>query len=342
MRLRRSDPSGPGIRRVRHGRGVRYLDQNGNAVRDADTLARIQALVLPPAWEDVWICAWPHGHIQATGTDALGRRQYRYHDAWRRQRDAAKHDRVLEVAAALPGARRRASAALRGSDLTRDRVMAGCFRLLDAGSVRVGGEVYADAHETFGLATLRRDHVTVTGDRVALAYIGKAGKGQTSSLRDAALARLVGELLVRDDDNPELFGWSEGDGWHDVKSADVNSYLRDLLAGDVSAKDFRTWNATVLMAQRLAFAHVPAASATARRKAVVASLREVADYLGNTPAVAKASYVDPRIVDLFHDGIVVPAAVLPVRECHLPIHPRVERSVLRLLLPPAARRSRAA
>ena len=342
MRLRRSDPSGPGIRRIRSGRGVWYVDQNGNPVRDADTLARISALAVPPAWTDVWISAWPHGHIQATGTDALGRRQYRYHDEWRRQRDAAKHDRVLDLAARLPGARRRTSAALRGAELTRERVLAGCFRLLDAGSIRIGGEVYAEAHETFGLATIRRDHVTVTGDRVDLAYLGKAGKAQSSCLRDASLARLVGELLARDDENPELFGWREGEGWHDVRSADVNSYLRDLLAGEVSAKDFRTWNATVLMAQRLAFCTDPDASLTARRRAVNTCLREVADYLGNTPAVAKASYVDPRVVDLFHDGCVVPTPVLPRRAAHLPIHPQVERAVLRMLLPPAVGRRRAA
>ncbi len=339
MRLRRSDPSGPGIRRVRSGRGVRYLDQNGNAVRDADTLARITALVLPPAWEDVWICPWPHGHIQATGADAQGRRQYRYHDEWRRQRDAAKHDRVLELAVRLPAARRRTAAAMGASGLTRERVLAGCFRLLDAGSVRIGGEVYAEAHETFGLATMRRDHVSVVGTTVELSYVGKAGKAQRSRLRDATLARLVGELLARDDESPELFAWREADGWRDVKSADVNAYLRELLEGEVSAKDFRTWNATVLMAQRLAISGVPGASLTARRRTVVACLREVADYLGNTPAVAKASYVDPRVVDLFHDGVVVPPAVLPRRARHLPVHPGVERAVLSLLgLAPASRR----
>jgi DNA topoisomerase IB len=342
MRLRRSDPASPGISRVRRGKGFSYLDQNGHRVSDAATLARITALVIPPAWTDVWITPWPHGHIQAVGTDAAGRRQYRYHDEWRRQRDAAKHDHVLELAARLPGARRRTAAAMRGSELTRDRVMAGCFRLLDAGSIRVGGETYAQTNETFGLATLRRDHVAVVGRAIELEYVGKAGKAQCATLRDPSLARLVGDLLARDEDDAELFGWWQSEEWHDVKSSDVNDYLRELFDADVTAKDFRTWNATVLMAQRLALADAPGLSRTRRQRLVAASYRDVADYLGNTPTVAKASYVDPRVVDLFHDGVVVPQSVLPGRDAHLPVHPRVERAVARMLLPKTATRARAA
>jgi len=340
VRLRRSDPSAPGIVRRRQGRGFRYLDQNGNPI-DAVTLARIEALVIPPAWGDVWICPWPHGHIQATGVDAAGRRQYRYHDEWRRQRDAAKHDHVLDLAGRLPAARRRAATVLARPLPDHDRVLAGCFRLLDVGSLRVGSESYAETNETFGLATLRRDHVRVSGTRIDLEFLGKSGKPITTSLRDRPLSRLLGELLARDDDNPDLFAWHDGERWHDVRSADVNSFLRELIGSEVSAKDFRTWNATVLMGMRLAV-HGWQESLTRRRRVVAGCYREVAEYLGNTPAVAKASYVDPRIVDLYHDGAMIPAACLPARNRHLPVHGAVERAVARLLLPPTKRAARAA
>ncbi|MGE3810253.1 MAG: DNA topoisomerase IB [Candidatus Nanopelagicales bacterium] len=340
MRLRRSDPSAPGIARRRSGKGFRYLDQNGNPV-DAGTRERIEALVLPPAWEDVWICPWPHGHIQATGVDAAGRRQYRYHDEWRRQRDARKHDHVLELASRLPSARRRAAAALRRPLPDRERVLAGCFRMLDVGSLRIGSETYADTNETFGLATLRRDHVRVDGGRLALEFLGKSGKQIVTSLSDRPLSRLVGELLVREDDNPDLFAWYDGEAWHDVRSADVNAYLRTLLGSDVTAKDFRTWNATVLMAQRLALAGWDE-RVTRRRRIVAGCYRDVSEYLGNTPAVAKSSYVDPRIVDLYDDGVVLPTEVLPARDTHLPVHAKVERAVGRLLLPDRPARRRAA
>jgi DNA topoisomerase-1 len=336
VRLRRSDPSAPGIRRIRSGKGFRYVDQNGGPV-DAATLERAKALVLPPAWTDVWICPWPHGHIQATGLDAAGRRQYRYHDEWRRRRDQEKHEHVLEMAALLPSARRRATAALRRTDLDRDRVVAGCFRILDRAALRVGGEAYAEEHDSFGLATLRRDHATVTGDRIAFCFVGKSGQSHEVSLRDRTLARLVSELLARDDDHLDLLAWHDDAGWHDVRSVDVNAGVRDLVGADVTAKDFRTWNATVLMAQRLAL-HGWDASVARRRRTVVASYKEVAAYLGNTPTVARTSYVDPRVVDLFHDGDVVPASALPARDLDLPVHEPVERAVARMLLPDKASR----
>jgi DNA topoisomerase IB len=331
VRLRRSDPRAPGITRVRRGGGFSYHDINGALIVDETVRRRIRELAVPPAWTDVWICPWPHGHIQATGVDAAGRTQYRYHAEWRRLRDLAKHDRVLALAADLPAARRRAAAAVRGSALSRERVLAGCFRLLDAGSLRIGGEGYAKDNESFGLSTLRRDHVRVLGDAVAFEFVGKSSTVQTGRLRDRALARLVAELLVVDDEHPELFGWWTEQGWHDLRSAEVNAYLRDLLGGGVSAKDFRTWNATVLMAQRLGAAHAPRATQRRRQQLVRAAYADVADYLGNTPAVARSAYVDPRVVDLFHAGVVVPADVLPRRDVLLPVHPKVEAAVRALL-----------
>ncbi len=298
---------------MRRGRGFTYRDRNRNPVDEA-TRERIRTLAIPPAWTDVWICPWPHGHIQATGTDAAGRTQYRYHAEWRRLRDVAKHDRVLALAAELPRARRRAAGAMRGSELTRERVLAGCFRLLDAGSLRIGGEGYAKDNESFGLATLAREHVQVSGNDVTFQFTGKSGKLQTGRVHDRSLARLVGDLLERDDDHAELFGWWTAAGWHDLRSAEVNSYLRDLLGDGASAKDFRTWNATVLMAQRLGLTHEPGGSARERARLVRAAYSDVADYLGNTPAVARTSYVDPRVVDLFGSGVVIPAEVLPARE----------------------------
>jgi DNA topoisomerase IB len=332
MRLRRSVPSAPGITRVRRGRGFAYLDQNGHPITDDDVRDRIRALAVPPAWTDVWICPWPHGHIQATGTDAAGRTQYRYHSEWRRLRDVAKHDRVLALAAELPRARRRAASAMRGTELSQERVLAGCFRLLDAGSLRVGGEGYAKSNESFGLATLRREHVQVEAGHVTFEFVGKGAKPQMGRVRDAALARLVHQLLDRDDDHAELFGWWVDDRWHDLRSPEVNSYVRRLVGARATAKDFRTWNATVLMAQRLALTRVPGASVTRRTRIVNAAYRDVADYLGNTAAVARASYVDPRIVDLFHAGVVLPARVHPVRDVRLPVHPEVERAVRALLV----------
>jgi DNA topoisomerase IB len=331
VRLRRSDPRAPGIRRVRRGSGFSYQDVNGALIADEAVRRRIRELAVPPAWTDVWICPWPHGHIQATGVDAAGRTQYRYHSEWRRLRDMAKHDHVLALAAELPGARRRAAVAMRGSVLTRERVLAGCFRLLDAGSLRIGGEGYAKDNESFGLSTLRRDHVRVEGSVVAFEFVGKSATVQTRRLRDRALARLVRELLDVVDDHPELFGWWTDHGWHDLRSAEVNGYLRQLLGEGVSAKDSRTWNATVLMAQRLGATHVAGATQRRRQQLVRAAYGDVAEYLGNTPAVARSAYVDPRVVDLFHAGIVVPADVLPRRDTHLPVHPAVEVAVRALL-----------
>ena len=220
---------------------------------------------------------------------------------------------------------------MRGSELTRDMVMAGCFRLLDAGSLRIGGEGYAKDNGSFGLATLRRDHVEVTGNRVSFEFMGKSATRQTGQLRDASLARLVVELLASDDDHEELFGWWTPEGWHDLKSNEVNAYLRELLGEGASAKDFRTWNATVLMAQRLGLTDVPGASPRTRMTLVRAAYRDVADYLGNTPAVARSSYVDPRIVDLFQSGTTLPRDVLPTRDVQMPVHPAVERAVRAML-----------
>jgi DNA topoisomerase IB len=304
---------GPGYRRRGAGRGFAYYDEDGALIKD-DRVERIRSLAIPPAWRDVWICPWPNGHIQATGVDAAGRRQYRYHDAWRARRDAEKHDRVLEIAHQLPDVRDAVVAAIEGTGLTRERVLATAVRLLDLGMFRVGSEQYAEENGTYGLATLRRDHVRVRGERVFFSFTAKGGVDRELELVDRPTAAVVRELLARPEDTgEELLGyWLDDPGeeraWHDVNSTEVNAYLKEISGTEISAKDFRTWNATVLMAATLAGTTAPT-SRTARKKAVRAAYVTVSEQLGNTPAVCKASYVDPRVVDRYESGETISDAV---------------------------------
>jgi len=274
-------------------------------VRDPEVLERIAALALPPAWKDVWICVDAWGHIQAVGTDAAGRRQYRYHDKWRERRDRAKHDRVLELAAVLPDLRDRVSVDLAAGskELTRETVLALAVRLLDLGFFRVGEERYASANGTFGLTTLERDHVRVTGGRtIVFDYLAKGSKRRTLELTDPEAAALVTRLKRRRDRSRRLLVYSSGGRWVRVTSKDVNDYLRETTGLAVTAKDFRTWHATVLMGVALAMSTEATSSQSARLRAVARAAAEVAHYLGNTPAVCRRSYIDPRVVDCFNDG----------------------------------------
>jgi DNA topoisomerase I len=265
-------------------------------------LARIQALVIPPAWEDVWICPVASGHVQATGVDARGRRQYRYHDAWRLQRDLAKHDRVLEFAAALPAARERVKADLAQDGLPRERVLACAVRLLDLGFFRVGGERYAEENSSYGLATLRKEHVSISRGVLVFDFPGKSGKDWSVRLAEPDVVAVVTALKRRRGGGEELLAWRDGSRWVDVRSTDVNAYLREITAIEATAKDFRTWAATVLAAVGLAVSSESAHSPTARKRAAARVVREVSDYLGNTPAVCRASYIDPRLFDLYEAG----------------------------------------
>ncbi|HEX6844347.1 MAG TPA: DNA topoisomerase IB [Actinomycetota bacterium] len=316
-RLHRVDPNEPGLTRRRWGRGFAYLDDRGERVTDPDVVERIRGLAIPPAWEDVWICPDPWGHLQATGVDAAGRRQYRYHDRWRARRDREKHRRIEAFGRSLPALRRRVGRDLALPGLPRERVLAGAVRLLDRTALRIGGEEYARRNGSFGLATLRHDHVEVHGDRLELRFNGKAGKEHAVSLRDPAVASLVRSLTRADGD--ELLAWRDEAGWHDVRAADVNDYLRERIGEEHSAKDFRTWHATVLAASLLA-GHDPAQG----RRAVTAVIRQVAEQLGNTPAVCRASYVDPRVVDAFLDEDTTITPTGRGRET-------IERAVLELL-----------
>jgi DNA topoisomerase IB len=346
-RLRRVDCAEPGIRRVRRGRGFGYVDAAGARVRDPETLKRINDLVIPPAWEDVWICTAANGHIQATGTDAAGRRQYRYHDAWRAARDRDKHERMVEFASVLPAARERMLTDLRREDIDRTRVLAAAARLLDLGFFRIGGEQYADKNESYGLATMRRDHVTCAAGTLTFDYPAKSGKQRVQSLADEELCTLVRSLKRRRSDDPELLAYRERGRWVDIKSNDINDYLREITGGDFTAKDFRTWHATVLCAVALAVsAHAPT-SESARKRAVSRAVREVAYYLGNTPAVCRASYIDPRVIDRYNDGLTIHDELhrlgADAQFGELATQGSIETAVLRLLQDPeAGRRSRGA
>ena len=309
MRLRRSNLSRPGYTRRRSGRGFRYLDQEGRAIADRQTIGRIRALVIPPAWRDVWISPDPRGHIQATGVDAAGRKQYLYHQAWRTARDEAKFDRVLEVAGRLPQIRDRLRADLTASrGLTRERVLAAIVGLLDMGMFRIGGQEYAARREdpSYGLSTLRPEHVRARTGCVLLDFPGKAGVVHATTVRDGEVCTVLRDLKRRRRDAQRLFAYWDRSArrWQEIRAETINDYLRAISGERMTAKDFRTWHGTVRAAEELAKVG-PQPTGAKRRKAVSHAMREVADLLGNTPAVARSSYVDPRVLDRYARGEVV-------------------------------------
>jgi DNA topoisomerase I len=325
MRLRRSDLGKPGYGRRRRGRGVTFLDTAGEPITDPDEVARLRELVIPPAWKQVWICPDPRGHIQATGVDAAGRKQYIYHPLWRVKRDEAKFDHILEVATRLPALRKRVDRDLARRGLRRERVLGTVVRLLDMGMFRVGSDQYANGDDpTFGVATLRPDHVRGRSGCVILEFPAKGGVEQVAHVEDADVCAVLRDLRRRRCAAERLFGYWDGRQWRDLRSDEINDYLRDASGGEMTAKDFRTWHATVLAATELA-AVGALRSITGRRRAVAAVMREVADLLGNTPTVARASYVDPRVIDLYHDGVVAQVDAGARKEA-------AERAVLELLV----------
>ena len=307
--MRVIDCAGPGITRRRAGKGFTYLDQDGNRVEDPAVVDRIRALAIPPAWTDVWICPDPRGHIQATGTDARGRRQYRYHDEWRARKDREKYDRMLDMARALPRLRERLARDLAGDGLGRDRVLACAVRLLELGLFRVGGESYVEDNGSYGLATVRKGHVRAVGGQLRFDYPAKGGQRRVVEIRDPEVIEVVRALKRRRRGGPELLAYKDDRGrWHDVRSSDINAYLQEALGPGFSAKDFRTWAATVLAAVALAAEEAEVdgeLSDTRRQRAVVRVVKGVASQLGNTPAVARGSYVDPRVIEEFHRGETV-------------------------------------
>jgi DNA topoisomerase I len=306
-RLRRVDCGSPGITRRRRGRGFEYLDENGERIEDPDVMERIRSLAIPPAWEDVWICADPLGHIQATGVDARERKQYRYHDLWRERRDRLKFEAMADFARSLPELRGQVEQDLRRRKISRERVLACAVRLLDRGFFRIGSEDYAEENETYGLATMRKRHVAVDGDTVVFDYEAKGGKRRVQVVGDRAISGLVRTLRRRRGGGHELLAYRNGRDWRDVRSTDINDYIKGVIGEEHSAKDFRTWNATVLAAVVLAASARECDMTTkgGRNRAKRDAVKSVARFLGNTPAVCRASYIDPRVFDRFDGGLTV-------------------------------------
>jgi DNA topoisomerase-1 len=333
-RLRRADCSGPGITRRRVGSGFAYFDDRGERIEERDVVDRIRELGIPPAWKDVWICPYPNGHLQATGTDAAGRKQYRYHDEWRVRRDAEKFEDMTRFAKALPRLREQVEADLAATDkLTRERVLACAVRLLDRGFFRIGTEEYT---LSFGLATIRKQHVKIEDGQMVFDYPAKSGQRRLQAVVDPLAQEIVGSLRRRRGGGPELLAYKSGRRWYDLRSDDINDYLKEKTGDDFSAKDFRTWSATVIAALALAVSGPAQGSQTSRKRAITRAIKETSHYLGNTPAVCRASYIDPRVFDAYRGGLVLDAEVLAdaldAEPGTLPTHhPRIERAVLDLI-----------
>jgi DNA topoisomerase-1 len=317
----------PGIRRLRVGEGFRYAGSDGRLIHDEETLGRIKRLAIPPAWTDVWICPDPRGHLQATGRDARGRKQYRYHPHWREVRDAVKYDRMLAFAEALPKIRERTDRDLERPGLGREKVLATVVRLLEETRIRIGNDEYRKENGSYGLTTLRNRHVNVIGAEVRFSFRGKSGKHHSIELHDRRMARIIKRFL--EIPGQELFKYVDDNG--EVKSIDsahVNEYLREITGEDFTAKDFRTWSGTILAAR---FLRETAEMANSRglKKELVRAIARVAEELGNTPAVAKKGYIHPAVIAAYLAG-----GLTPVSEKDDPDPYRLsaeERSLLALL-----------
>ncbi len=339
-RLRRSNCAAAGIARRRRGRGFEYLDPDGEHVDDPELLERIAELAVPPAWRDVWVCMDPLGHLQATGIDAAGRKQYLYHERWRAHRDRRKFDSMVAFGTALPRLRSRVvrdlrlprdGAGVEVAQLTEPRVLALAVRLLDVGFFRIGSEDYAERNESYGLTTMLREHVSVGEREVIFDFPAKSGQRRVQAIADPeALAMLA--ALKRRRTGSHLLAYRFDDGWRELSAEEVNAYLKRLSGGDFTAKDFRTWNATVLAAAALAGVEETQGRA-ARERAVTQAIKTVAAYLGNTPAVCRASYVDPRVIDRFQAGATIAAAIGRAGPdlSKTRVRARVESTVLKLL-----------
>ena len=330
MRLRTVSANQPGWTRRRTGRGFVYLDGDG-ARLNGEHVERIKSLVIPPAWKQVWICPYDNGHLQVVGTDDAGRRQYLYHPAWRERRDAEKFDRVLGMATLLPKVRLQVAADLARDDMSRERVLAASVRLVDIGYFRVGNDAYADEHGSYGLTTLERRHVRRRGDGYLFSFVGKSGITHEILVDDPDVCTVIDRLRRRRDQNPQLLAFKAAGRWQDVTSSHVNAHLQQLFGGEFTAKDFRTWHATVIAAAALADSALPTGTKTARKKAIRKAVVEVAEYLGNTPTIARNSYIHPRVIDLYEDGTTIAHALQRAPKDPDRRQEHLERAVIRML-----------
>ncbi len=328
-RLRRSSPDQKGWSRRRAGKGFVYLDDSGKRLPAQDA-QRVKDLVIPPAWRDVWVCPWPNGHLQAVGTDDAGRRQYLYHSEWRVRRDGQKFQRMLVFGKALSKAREQVLVDLGAEGMTQERACAVAVRLLDLGYFRIGNEEYAEENNSFGLTTLERRHVRREGKALVFQFTGKSGIEHTITIDDPGAVEALEVMRRRRGGDDRLLAWKDGKRWRPVDSTLVNQYVGRTTGMEATAKDFRTWHATVIAAASLAQAGVPASKA-ARKRAVVAAMKEVSEYLGNTPALARSSYVDPRVVDAYEEGVTIESATRRTYRTADARQAALERAVLRLL-----------
>jgi DNA topoisomerase IB len=330
-RLRRVSPREPGWTRRKVGRGFAYLDENGNRLPEED-VARVKALAIPPAWTDVWICRVPNGHLQAVGVDAAGRRQYLYHPDWRTRQDELKFVRVTRAARRLPSMRAAVLEDLADDEMSRNKACAAAVRLLDLGCFRIGSDAYAN-DDSFGLTTLERRHVRRAGETLVFEFTGKSGIEHHVEVVDEPSRQAIESMRRRRGGSDRLLAYKVDRHWTDLDAGTVNDYLRERTGEDLTAKDFRTWHATVLAAAALADGDESGASKASRQRAVKAAFAEVADFLGNSPAIARSSYVDPRVVDLYEDGVTIAAAVRRRYSDPDDRQAALERAVRRLLTP---------
>ncbi len=336
-RTRRVDTSGAGIRRVNRGLGFSYHEEDGERISDAETLERIRSLAIPPAWRDVWICPHPRGHVQATGHDEAGRKQYRYHDDWRANRDRIKFDEMLDFARVLPELRGRLDEGLGRRGLVFDRVCSCAVRLLDLGLFRIGSERYESENESYGLTTIKRKHVRIKGGEAIFNYPAKSGQRSTHTISDPSVMPTLKALRQRTQ-APKLRDfliYRAGREWRDLVSVDVNAYIKQTAGDGFSAKDFRTWNATVLAAVSVANNGEEATTRAARKRVATRAVKETALFLNNTPAVCRASYIDPRVFDRFDSGESIRPRLERIERSiepgEFPDREKIERAVIDLL-----------
>ena len=334
-RLRKADCTGPGIRRIRRGRGFSYQEEDGTKIEDPEVIERAAELAIPPAWTEVWICPHPRGHIQATGIDDAGRKQYLYHQQWREHRDRAKFERMLEFARRLPRMREQLDRDLALRGLQERRSLACAAKLLDLGFFRIGGERYAAENESYGLATMRREHVHLKRGRVFFDFPAKSSKRHQQEIADPSVLPTIRSLKRRRGGGDELFAFREGREWRDVTSEGINEYLKELTGDEFTAKDFRTWNATVLAAVAIGAKADEAETKTARKRVANEAVKQVAEYLNNTPAVCRSAYIDPRVFDAFESGETIRPSLKRLGAATEPAEfvdrEAIERAVTRLL-----------
>jgi DNA topoisomerase IB len=329
-RLRRTSPDQPGWARKRAGKGFTYVDESGRTL-SAEDRQRCKDLVIPPAWTDVWITPYANGHLQAVGTDDAGRRQYLYHPAWRTSRDAAKFVRIIDFGKAMSRARERVLTDLGAEGMSLERACAVAVRLLDLGYFRIGNDVYTDTNGSFGLTTLLKEHVTKRGGTLTFCFVGKSGIEHCITIDDVPVIAALDGMRRRRGGGDRLLAWKEGAHWRDLDSTQVNDYVREATGIEATAKDFRTWHATVLAALALAETEERGESKASRKRAVSGAMKEVAEFLGNTPALARSAYVDPRVIEAYESGSTITNAARRSFKTSDERQAALERATLRLL-----------